>query len=555
MDSKKKRKIKKAMIEQPNFLIDTFAYPHQLTSVYNMENRELNLAVTTGERTSEIKIGILGDLPGFGKTLSVVILIARDRMKFREGPKILKELVYATSFGTSYTKKFVNGLNTTLVVMNQSLLGHWQKHFRLIDQEVCPLNWETVTSKKDVERINPNETKVVLCISSMYNKLLNRFPSNRYEWKRFVFDEVASTNISGMQPIRAKFMWFITSTYHQIGDMYRNKRTNFLREIFIGMHPDMFEDILIRNSDDYVRSSFALDAPIIITHKCMQPGFMSVIQDFIPTSVAEMISADNIKGAIASLGGTTAKDNVVQLVCQKLAESLKTAVKHMRETEGKSEHAMWVANAKSALVKYKALKERMQTQLKSGTCPICQDPLKKAVIVPCCNQSFCGGCLIGWLSGNKTCPMCRTEVSMNNLVYVCEKDEEVECPEKVEKDKDEPKTKIQTLIDIVKGGEKCLIFSSHEETFVLIQQQLAKERIPTAIIQGTVERREKLLAEYKRGTQLNVILLNSKYNGAGLDLPETKKIIIYHDMSEVTQLIGRGLRMGRKSVLEVHYLE
>ena len=54
-----------------------------------------------------------------------------------------------------------------------------------------------------------------------------------------------------------------------------------------------------------------------------------------------------------------------------------------------------------------------------------------------------------------------------------------------------------------------------------------------------------------------VIFLNSKYNGAGINLQEATDIILYHEMNfnTETQIIGRANRIGRKIPLNVHHLQ
>ena len=69
------------MITQPkNMTINL--YPHQLASVYEMEKRELERKVSHGSDNYEVKMGILADKTGFGKTISMVALLTRDKMKW-----------------------------------------------------------------------------------------------------------------------------------------------------------------------------------------------------------------------------------------------------------------------------------------------------------------------------------------------------------------------------------------------------------------------------------------------------------------------------------------
>ena len=75
-------------------------------------------------------------------------------------------------------------------------------------------------------------------------------------------------------------------------------------------------------------------------------------------------------------------------------------------------------------------------------------------------------------------------------------------------------------------------------------------------LRGTKEKRDNTIDSYKTGN-VNVLLLNTIHSGAGLHLPETTDIIMYHRLHDYqkTQVIGRANRIGRKINLNVHYLE
>ena len=67
---------------------------------------------------------------------------------------------------------------------------------------------------------------------------------------------------------------------------------------------------------------------------------------------------------------------------------------------------------------------------------------------------------------------------------------------------------------------------------------------------------EKTVNQYKNGSHLDVLLLNSKFSGSGINLENTTHMVIYHNMtSEITQqIIGRAQRPGRKSPLTIYRL-
>ena len=119
-------------------------------------------------------------------------------------------------------------------------------------------------------------------------------------------------------------------------------------------------------------------------------------------------------------------------------------------------------------------------------------------------------------------------------------------------------TKDEKIIDIIKNNEngKFLIFSEYDNTFFKICKILNENNIKFVEIKGSIKARENNLEKFKTG-KINVIFLNSNYNGAGINLTEATDIILYHEMDSGTQnqILGRANRIGRIQPLSVHHLQ
>ena len=57
-------------------------YKHQLASIYQMEKRESDKKIVQNGVTIDTNIGINADSTGYGKTLSMVTLVYRDKMEW-----------------------------------------------------------------------------------------------------------------------------------------------------------------------------------------------------------------------------------------------------------------------------------------------------------------------------------------------------------------------------------------------------------------------------------------------------------------------------------------
>ena len=179
---------------------------------------------------------------------------------------------------------------------------------------------------------------------------------------------------------------------------------------------------------------------------------------------------------------------------------------------------------------------------------------KKPVLLSCCQNLFCGGCILKWLNQKNSCPLCRATINaQENIVYITKKNDN----KPIKKQKSKLLTKLQVITNLIKNDEKrkFLIFSASAITFTLIRKKLEEEHITFVEIKGQCGTRTHNIQDFKDG-KIRVIFLNSTNNGAGINLQEATDIILYHRMSESieNQIIGRANRIGRKYPLLIHHL-
>jgi SNF2 family DNA or RNA helicase len=105
----------------------------------------------------------------------------------------------------------------------------------------------------------------------------------------------------------------------------------------------------------------------------------------------------------------------------------------------------------------------------------------------------------------------------------------------------------------VETNRKVILFSSYDETLDVIRRDLIENNIDYAELSGQRSVRESKLEKFVSG-QINVIFLNSRFNGAGINLEVADDIILYHRMADSLrkQVLGRALRIGRQESLLVH---
>ena len=88
-----------------NLSVDLFS--HQLASIYQMEEREKNRKLDTSIPGCMIEsnVGIFADITGYGKSLSVIGMIIRDKMKWDLEEKY-ENCYLSRIYGFGMIKKF-----------------------------------------------------------------------------------------------------------------------------------------------------------------------------------------------------------------------------------------------------------------------------------------------------------------------------------------------------------------------------------------------------------------------------------------------------------------
>ena len=550
------------MVSQPKRLRIKL-FEHQLASIYQMEKLEREQVVERelppGEQRAatiqtETRLGINADPTGYGKTLSMIGLLVRDKMRWNMDTPFTCEKITTESAGLvrSRVVNRYDKLPSTLILVSSSILIQWERELARTDLLVS-----MVVTKRDVDSVDAAESDVVLVTTSMYNYLVRSY--SRYAWKRFIFDEPGHARVPGMKDVRAGFYWFVTATPNAITTKHRNCRGSFIKKI-IGDNwcnfEEQFGDLIIRNDEEFVRASFTIPSSEHFYYQCFQP-LSNTVEGLVPPIITTMIEAGNIEGAITALGGSKTR-NIVELVRKKKLEELEEAEHKIRMytiREDEEQIKTWTTRQVRVQTQLSELTIRFSTML-GGPCFICREGLKDPVLEPFCQNLFCGECLFTWLKRKDSCPTCRTTIKLQDLIYVSTSKE-------VSRDNNEPKitlpqTKIEKVIELVQSNKpgKFLIFSTYDASFEPICRVLQENKVTYALLKGSSKTRQRNIDRFKAG-EIRVIFLNSDFNGAGINLQETTDLILYHRMSHVArrQIIGRAERIGRREPLRVHHLQ
>lgn len=535
-----------------------------------------------GKMKVNTNVGILGDLVGYGKTLTALGIIAatptaeitRDATYYysSHGRHIARFTAICDRPEVTESDKF---FNTTLVVVPRGpVFVQWQ---RMIEQQT-DLRLLSIDSLPTIRKKCPptgSDNSVLKEFFEQYDIVLIKNTTIRtlidyYEvpyhnnpivaWNRIMIDE-AHDIIKSVPLFDYKFLWLITATYYVLPQYLYGGRTFIVGSLRDVITEDNMPFLLVRGNLEFVRNSFYVPDLVEHYYMCQLPRQIGAVQPFLNSAALERVNANDIAGAIRELGGTNeTEQDIVELVTRDIQKDIRNKEREIEYVQGLDVAADYRQSRINTLTidlhrlqeKLQALTERV-SHLSTKTCGICFDSFENPIVLPC-THVFCGGCLIKWMRNNKrTCPECRTEIKCNRLIAVVDqKSTAVTASPRQTESLD----KVDTLINIIrnKPAGRFLVFSRVDSSFYKIMNALDLEGISYAEIKGSTSQMMRILQRFQ-DRQLQVILLNTHHAGSGIDISCATDVVIFHQMGpDKVQAVGRAQRVGRTTNLFVHNL-
>lgn len=500
---------------------------------YDNEEKDLRL---------ETKIGILGDIVGSGKSLMVISLLLLDN-KIHSRPFYYSSNKYinVTSLSDSHEYKKVN-----LLVIPEHLSVQWADFFKFAP------SIKIKVIKKDNVNDNFENIDVLIILASAFEKFITQYQTTM--WNRIIIDEADSIKLKD-HILLANFIWLVTGTPNGIAV----SSLKYLKSIFGNNISWITDMITVKNNNDYIQKALKLPTPNRITIKCLTPQELKIIEEFIPKPIAQMINAGNVEEAIKLLNcNVDTEDNIFKVISTNIQNCIYNKQLELESEKKKKypKNTLIIKNEKVAKIeksiktlnsRLNAVKEKIK---QSGQiCPVCLGEIEgKRVIVDCCATTFCLDCLVVTSGGKNNCPYCIQEIGKKSIHVVSNT---------AKKSKTDEKEKLDVLLDIVNKNKKSkiLVFANFSATFNKIKLVLECNKIKHDILSGSEKNMTMAINLFKK-RELQVLMLNAKNFGAGLNLQEATDIIIYHRFTKEIeeQVIGRAQRIGRKNKLNVYYL-
>lgn len=592
-----KAALQKAMLMERDGAVNYFV--HHTDTVVDTHPRYSPLR---GRVKAATNVGVIGDIVGYGKTLTALSIIAATPPN-----QIYRETKHTLSvsgrniaqFTATYDRPVMTQpdrfINTTLVVVPRGpVYVQWEDTIRnntslkilALDslphiRKQCPGPGTRFEQLKEFfERYD-----VILVSNTSIKTFLSYYDIPYQEnpivaFNRIMIDE-AHVLLHKMQLFDFRFLWLITGTYQVLPTCVYGSRSTMpfvLREMLI---EDRLPYMLLKGNRDFVMRSFEVPPAVEHYYLCEMPRSLSIVQPFLPPHILDRINANDVAGAIRELGGTSeTESDLVTLVTRDIQRDINNKTREIQYVESLElaedarEHRL--QNLRTDLTRLEdrlaSLTDRI-TQLSEKTCAICYDNFTNPIMLPC-THVFCGGCIMQWLNSRprtdatqRVCPQCRVPITCQRLIAIVEQGSpsaiasapasNSKTPQPRPMDPPIVQSKEDTLMRILQEQPdgKFLVFSRFDGgIFWRIIPKLQAAGIPYAEIKGTTYQMVNILDRFKRG-EIRVILLNTHYAGSGIDISCATDVVILHAMEhDKTQAVGRAQRVGRTVPLRVHNL-
>lgn len=558
--------------------------------------------ILEGKYKLKTNIGIIGDIVGYGKTLTALSIIAANNLNDihinKEKEKYYNNNENYSYFGYTCENNNIiyddnNIISSTLVIVPRGpVFVQWEKtiknnttlkylaidNLNFIKKHLPSLNSQRDNIKEIIEFFNKYD--VVLIKNTTLDVLFNYYFINYSnlevnnhipfikKWKRIMIDE-AHDIINKIPLLYYNQLWLISATYQAISyDIIRTSSSLLfnLREIFL---PNNINLMLIKCSQPFVKKSFKIPIPDEQFYLCKLSLQIDIIKNFISKNVLDKINANDLSGAIKDIGcKNDTQINIIEIVSREINREILNKEKEYQYVSNLDIHLesknIRLKNIETELIKQKNklndLKNRIN-ELSNKMCAICMDNIECPIMLKC-THAYCCKCLFSYLNTNKNnpiCPECRTNISLNDITAIVDKNDIIDNNNIIGNKPDLFSGKLnkeETLLEIIKNkpNGKFLIFSKYDNNFINIIKLLESNNITSSELKGSTNHMMNILNEFKIGN-IKIILLNSQYAGSGIDISFATDVIIFHSLGlNKQQAIGRAQRVGRTEKLFIHNL-
>jgi len=481
------------------------------------------------------KIGILGDMPGYGKTLSALGFLAAKRPTTGQAQEYDPE---STRFFFSHTVKAPQDVSAvSLVVVPPHLLQQWRDE-TATHTHMTPFvidNRRLLRNRTTPEGIR--RSPFVLTTSKLYKDVYDYLATQQVALQYVFFDEAANLYLGPNDPVPdAEFVWLISS--HWLCFLFKNTYLNHASLTAVRGHFQLHKDA--ERWLDAVHMNGALVSTTLeassffkhlipFQHPCRGAMILRNSTQLVLPPLQEHAIECSTRLTLATIPPALLGTNFEGLTHERIPKLFRAL-----------DIPTWTLDQ---IVSHHSERSGLILNKASDSCSICLEAPQNKVFLSCCMNLFCGACILRQLLTHPQCPTCRALLFFPNMLYVRDGVQEAETL------KSRPEACVAYLM--AHPNESHIVYTAFDNTFYQIQHLLGASGIVCEQLDSNPGKFNRTISNFNKGLT-KVLVVSSLRQIQGVTLSKASHLIFFYELSSCGQgqtMIHSAHRLGREGPL------
>lgn len=532
----------------PPSTIKTTLYPHQKTLVHGMHRHreKMTRGFLVGNQAINGKVGIVGDPPGSGKTLSMISYLASH-----VPTRMTSELTtHSSKYFFSHDLRSLSDTNTAhLIIVPHRLFGQWKQEI----EQHSTLSYVPIETK----RIMRGDTiakliiqrRVVLTTDKCYKHVQSYATTHHIQWDQIMIDEATSIYFhSSDPPLQFQYLWLITNNWIPLIMKNPNviKSTLFHLRDRVELHSDLerwlLEDITVHYEGQLASSAFMKE---YVSFYHPERGRM-----VLRNATEDLIKSMNLPSLQYEILQCKPNMSLNSLISFYLARQREPSIRskqipHLFQALGIEFQSVAEYKDQQPIIKHNLIQRMIDDQ----ECAICMEPCEHPTIVQCCYHIFCGKCLLKNALINMKCPTCREALQVQRIHCL----ETLSTEERMLS-----MNKMEACLNILRQNKEgqFIIYSPFTNIYYELMEKIDQMGIKAERIENNLFSLIKTVRNFQQG-KTRLLFISNVDMIRGLSLASTTHLIFYHELPAFESkqvLLHSSQRLGRTLPLQILHL-